>query len=477
MGYAKVIGGGALGRYTIELDYGASTRTAILAAINANVAALNVRLSETLVKISEADAKEALQSLHVQAAQEAYIAESIALPPGSPSPSSALFKFEVYQLTLLQLTHAPLRRLEVALQFDLATSRKRLAYWEAFSPIETRQAWCTDLTEDRAPGSFVATMDIPGESALIVLAPGARAWQAGDGILTARELMSPEQAFFNAAILPGWQKDKPTYRWGTITALDKPSSLCSVALFDAKSSAQRLPVNKTNTLAGVPITYMNCDGDAFELDDRVVVQFLSQDWDQPVVVGFLDNPRACRGWKFSTATHIQLGVSGPERYLIVVFESLMQNDRYYADLAAATTTAVDFRINRGAWVTLPGGLVPGAMANGRWEQNAAYLVVDLIEPGSIPVSGGASFTFSPGTPAHFRVGLFIDSGWAPGAERAPFYPLDSTLEVRLRLNGSVFANAALKAGFAPYVVDCDRPVLPESGALQLDYMRFIEDGT
>lgn len=296
MGYAKIISGGELGRYTIELDYGASTRTAILAAVDVLIGQITTKLAAVQVKLTAADEKEAAQRVKVAEAQAEYIAQSQSVAPGSPAPSSAVFKFEVGKLTQLQIISAPLRLQKAALDFDMAQTRRRRDYWQAFNPIETREAWCTDLTEDRAAGSYVATMDIPGESALIVLAPGARAWSAGDGVLTARELMSPEQAYFNAAILPGWQKDKPTYRWGTITVLDKEASLCSVALFDAVSSAQRLPINQAGTLTGVPITYMECNADAFEVGDNVVVKFIGQDWDQPVVIGFLDNPKPCIDW-------------------------------------------------------------------------------------------------------------------------------------------------------------------------------------
>jgi hypothetical protein len=413
MGFAKVISGGELGRYTIELDYGASTRTAILAAVDVLIGQLTTKLAAVQVNVTAADEKEAAQQVKVAEAQAEYIAQSQSVAPGSPAPSSTVFKFEVGKLTQLQIISGPLRLQKSALDFDLAQTRRRRDYWQAFNPIETREAWCTDYTEDRAAGAYVATMDIPGESALILLAPGARAWQAGDGtvsvavklasiasataalakvtaqlgetsallaiavaaetalkaaltaasaayladptaanlnaqtlaseafsakalevarlrqritrltaifvkaqgklaaanaliassspaagdgILTARELMSPEQAFFNAAILPGWQKDKPTYRWGTITGLNFDANTADVTLFDARSSAQRLSVNKVGSLAGVPVQYMTCNADAFEVGDNCIVRFNGQSWDSPVVIGFLDNPKRCISW-------------------------------------------------------------------------------------------------------------------------------------------------------------------------------------
>ena len=160
---------------------------------------------------------------------------------------------------------------------------------------EARDAWCADLTEDAT--GYVATLEIPGESDLILIAPGGRTpVLATDGYLRSRSLMAPWQAYFNAAILPGWQKFKPTYRWGTITALDKDADTATVVLADARSSAQRLSVNQASTLVNVPVEYMECNSDAFEIGDNIVVKFIGQDWSAPRVIGFLDNPRECIDW-------------------------------------------------------------------------------------------------------------------------------------------------------------------------------------
>lgn len=115
----------------------------------------------------------------------------------------------------------------------------------------------------------------------------------GDGKMLKTHLMSPAQAFFNAAIFPGWQKYLPTYRWGTITSLDKISDTATVALAEAKSQAQSLNVNQASTLANIPVVYMTCNAEAFEIGDNVIVEFETQDWGNPRVIGFLDNPRAC----------------------------------------------------------------------------------------------------------------------------------------------------------------------------------------
>lgn len=162
---------------------------------------------------------------------------------------------------------------------------------EVLKPVE-RSAWCADYT-DNATGE-VATLEIPGEDKALLIAPGALKPEPEDGALAAREAQSAEQVFFNAAILPGWQKFKPTYRRGTITAKNDIADTADVTLEATdKSSAQNLAINQTPTLAAVPVKYMSCNAGAFEVGDRCVIKFKDQDWAQPQVVGFVDNPKAC----------------------------------------------------------------------------------------------------------------------------------------------------------------------------------------
>lgn len=161
---------------------------------------------------------------------------------------------------------------------------------EVLKPV-TRAAWCADFTED-ATGE-VATVEIPGEDKLLLVAPGAPKPVAADGVLIAREAQSPEQVFWNAAVLPGWQKFKPTYRRGTITALDTSADTATVTIAGDVSSAQSLGINPTPYLTNVPIKYMTCNAGAFEPGDNVVVKFMGGEWLQPKIVGFSESPREC----------------------------------------------------------------------------------------------------------------------------------------------------------------------------------------
>jgi hypothetical protein len=177
-------------------------------------------------------------------------------------------------------------------------SEKRLQALQAIPPDPVQEAWCADLSETLA--GDVGTIDIPGEgNANVIIHPGyggaAAHNEPRDGQLFRRAGMTPPQVFLAAALLPGWQRHMPTYRVGTLTTVSQISHTGTVTLDEATSSAQGLPINATQTLADIPIDYMDCDANAFEPGDRVVVRFQG-DWESATVVGFETNPRSCLEW-------------------------------------------------------------------------------------------------------------------------------------------------------------------------------------
>lgn len=293
MGTAEIIDGGPDGRYTIRLDFGESERIALIDAFTQAVAQLDIKIATSELAMAEADAREQAQldTLKLYADQYAFASQQD--PPDLPTMDGLLFVYTegLKQLRNIQTGNAPIRIADRKLRDGKAAYVKQIAYYNAVDALEERQAWCCDFTEDA--GFYVATVDIPGENNLILIAPGGREPNASDGELAARELMSPSQAYFNAAILPGWQKDKPTYRWGTVTFLDEETDLASVDLFDSTSSAQGLSVNQSPSLNGIPVQYMGCNAKVFKVGDRVVVQFANQNWEDPRVIGFVDTPRGC----------------------------------------------------------------------------------------------------------------------------------------------------------------------------------------
>lgn len=158
-------------------------------------------------------------------------------------------------------------------------------------------AWCADLTDDLT--GIVGTVEVPGERGEVQIQPGyggnAVYNASRDGQLQPVIAASPWAAFYNRAMFPGWQKWKPTFRYGTIISVN--DNLCDVSLEDAESSARGLDVNQTSYLSDVPIDYMDCNGQAFEAGDSVLVMFTGQDWANPKVIGFREDPKPCSAWE------------------------------------------------------------------------------------------------------------------------------------------------------------------------------------
>lgn len=204
-------------------------------------------------------------------------------------------------------------------------ARKRLATLQTIPDDPEVDAWCADLTLDLS--GEVGTIEIPGEGIdRVIIQPGyqgaAAYTPARDGIMSYRLGQTPEQAFFNAAILPGWQRHKPTYRVGRLDA-KLIGGWGRVVLKDEESSAQDLNINErlTGNVVSGPITYMDCNSAAFNVNDDVVVKFNGQDWDDPEIIGFVSNPKSCGYTNFvavfqlrheNTTTHDWFSIPGSE---------------------------------------------------------------------------------------------------------------------------------------------------------------------
>lgn len=179
-----------------------------------------------------------------------------------------------------------------------------------------RPAWCIEYNEDLtgAVGTveadyLIKMRSIDGEPEKDpILLPTAHN-SGSDGMLQTIHSSGPASTFFNLAIYPGAQKHKPRYRLGTITALDKNNNTASVTLDvstrdpDENSMAyvqDFRPVSFNNVLNHIPVEYMTCNANAFEVDDRVVVGFLGDDWEQARVIGFESDPRQCHNIYFAS---------------------------------------------------------------------------------------------------------------------------------------------------------------------------------
>jgi hypothetical protein len=173
---------------------------------------------------------------------------------------------------------------------------RKLQIQAAVANGESRSMWCTDLTEDLS--GDVDTIEIDGAPTTILIGPGGVANITDDGgtpgYLSNIMAQTPAQTGLAWALLPGWQKWRPTYRVGTITAIDYEEDIASVTLDVATSAAQGLLINQEAALVSIPVEYMDCNAFAFSVGNRVVVEFTGQLWDgAQKVIGFETNPQPC----------------------------------------------------------------------------------------------------------------------------------------------------------------------------------------
>ncbi|MDY0164512.1 hypothetical protein [Desulfobotulus sp.] len=162
---------------------------------------------------------------------------------------------------------------------------------------DIRELWCVDLSENLT-GSLPA-MEINGEPEHMVL--GAQSLEIASAPSAARphgrlkpiSTMTAAQAVFSWAIMPGWQKWKPTYRTATISSINIAANTASLTLDESRSYIKNLEINQADTLADVPVDYMDCHAAAFEEGDHVVVMFSDQEFRHPRIIGFVERPKGC----------------------------------------------------------------------------------------------------------------------------------------------------------------------------------------
>lgn len=165
-------------------------------------------------------------------------------------------------------------------------------------PERIESLWCADYSEGLS--GEVALYEVPDEyrqqppniKPANAQSDGA-VWEQSDGVLEPIMAMSPEAAYFNAAMLAGAQKWRPGFRTATISNINIVADTATITLDAAKSSAQNINVNEQTSYSGVPVRYMTCNAAAFSDNDKVLVKFEDRDRTKPVVIGFVSQPKLC----------------------------------------------------------------------------------------------------------------------------------------------------------------------------------------
>jgi hypothetical protein len=177
--------------------------------------------------------------------------------------------------------------------------QKRIIYLQNTNHVPenpTVDMWCADLTLGLAGN--VGVVEIAGmrENGFNVQ-PGyegnAVYDEDRDGQLKPALAVPAAGVYWNFAMQAGWQKWRPSYRWGIITAIDYDNDKCDVQLDPLLNADCMESINKFDTLENVSIQYMTCNAAAFEVADEVLIKFENNEWLKPKVVGFKEEPKGC----------------------------------------------------------------------------------------------------------------------------------------------------------------------------------------
>jgi hypothetical protein len=248
VGKGTITGGGADGLYTATLVLSRQRITDTINKLTADITAIDNLLTAADTEVTAAENDVAAQRAQIALLETDPVANRSAL-------DTARKDLEKKLVTLFtkQKKRALISLKKKALQ-------KRIDYLNSSMPADSSvSAWCCDLTTNLS--GDVGTIEVPGERVGVNIQPGyfgnAPYSTARDGQLQPSVAGTPASVFFNLAMLPGWQKWMPTYRYGGIITIDYDNDTCSLNLEDAFSSAQNLPVNQGGSLSSVPIVYMD----------------------------------------------------------------------------------------------------------------------------------------------------------------------------------------------------------------------------
>lgn len=294
MGKARILEAHGEGRYTIEIIEARERAEIAKEQAEARITQLQTQVSALTQQINAAQSAFAAAVFEQNAAIEQYQQEM------AEEGSSSINLAETAEKVMTTAGERDKLRVEQrGLEVRIKAAEALVARINSLPPLRQMQAWCADYTEDL--NGEVATAEVPGEIGSVIIKPGfegANQWSAAtDGAMQPTLASTPAATFWNLAMLPGWQKWRPTFRTATITSLD--GDTCSISLDAATSSQQGLGVNAQSSYSAVPILYMDCNGGAFEEGDKALVAFAGN-VDGPTVVGFESEPRMCTLFDYIT---------------------------------------------------------------------------------------------------------------------------------------------------------------------------------
>lgn len=318
MGKAEILENLGEGHYRCAYKYG-------MEAIDAEVARLNVLLDENataILTLTDQIAATTIDFTEAKASIDVIIRE--------PGPKDKDWKKRLGEaLAILNKFAVELKSAEAAKETAKVTREATIAKSLDLSALpreEERELWMANYSAEINPtGADIATIEVAGEArgenwALLWPAKN-EAPIAFDRVMHGERThalgISPSACFSAWAMLPGWQKYKPTFRVGKILEF-KDGGFAKVQLqVPLTSSEQSLPIPPSDPMAvdaifekqtheRVPFEYMDCDSIAFKVGDEVLLKYKEQDSLQPVIIGFAHDPEPCAAINVFTANKERL---------------------------------------------------------------------------------------------------------------------------------------------------------------------------
>jgi hypothetical protein len=244
MGKGTIVGGGAAGLYSVQANLNTSNVAADISRMQDAITACNAIIAATNNQITAKQAE--ISALEAQITSMLSQADKITISKNLVTKQNELYVL----LTTKNAFELQKKGLQLRIEILQTTGAVQ-------DPVMS--AWCADLTENLT--GIVSTIEVPGEIGTVLIRPGytdrAVYNRTQEGQLYPAVGQDPAQCFYNWAMLPGWQKWMPKYRFGTITSIDYNTDKCDVTVEAAKSSAQDIDVNSATFFNDIPIEYMS----------------------------------------------------------------------------------------------------------------------------------------------------------------------------------------------------------------------------
>ncbi|MEJ1390062.1 MAG: hypothetical protein RPU34_04080 [Candidatus Sedimenticola sp. (ex Thyasira tokunagai)] len=305
MGKATVTAQNTGAEYDVTIKYDGTYITKKVAKINTRLNEINsVDLPAAQATLTAAETDESVARANYDVAITAFAANPLQLGLREVVEEKK------------KIWHDSLRPLHLARDAAARIKAERLSLdkhkgWLNSKDIADKTAtiWCADLSDgETGRREITSAIDVgtielfDGDEVLhTIIRPGFTADPtynpAADGAVGGVANNPAAGWFYNAAINPGWQQHMPKHRAGTITAFNNTDHTATVVLDEVRigKTGKAAP---SQTLSSVPVTYMDCDHWAFDINDRVVVEFNGQKISDPSVIGFIDNPKYCDPGEF-----------------------------------------------------------------------------------------------------------------------------------------------------------------------------------